>query len=62
MREKYLLIFSHRSDCGTQPLWAWMAWYLASCLAMSLQGRPEGIGQIHVEIRTQTEHRQADLI
>lgn len=41
MRAKYLPIFSHRSDCGTQPLWAWMAWYLASCLAMSLRGRRE---------------------
>lgn len=37
MSEKYFPIFSHRSDWGTQPLWAWMTWYLASCLAMSLR-------------------------
>lgn len=41
MRVKYLPIFSHRSDWGNQPLWACMAWYLASCLAMSLQGRKQ---------------------
>lgn len=35
--EKYLPILSQRSDCGTQPLWAWMAWYLASCRAISLR-------------------------
>lgn len=37
MRAKYLLNLSHKSDFGTQPLWAWMAWYLASCLVISLK-------------------------
>lgn len=36
-REKNLLIFIQRSDWGTQPLWACMAWYFAICLAMCLK-------------------------